>query len=203
MRDSSHTLSSPNSFLEEGVDHINISSRSATFIGRLLDPSYGRGFEYPHIGKFNSVLNLWYWLRKRPLNDSLRKGASNNLRNKIAEKTKGHESVYVPNFLSIIGYATWMKLQNYPHVIEDIRNLPSTVELISYYVPKSSCVRICSSYAYGIIPVVQVIRDAIVNGTEPDFSSISTHPTLSGLCWLEGFLNETHGYEAVEKMKQA
>lgn len=201
MRDSTRVAASPNSYLEEGVDHINISSRSSTFIGKLLDPSYGKSFEYPHIGRFNSVLSLWYWLRKRPLNDNLRRGSGTNLRNKIAEKTKGHDNVFVPNFLSIIGYATWLKLQSYPHAIEEIRNLPPTVDLISYYVPRASCVRICSSYASGIIPIVQVIREAINRGVEPDFSVTATHPELRDLHWLEGFLTDIHGAAAVKKMK--
>lgn len=165
----SHDYNHPNAFTEEGVDHINISARSTTRLGKLFDPSYFKTLQYPHIGKFGSVMNLWYWLRTEPTSDVLRRAAGDKLRRYMLT----HQCVsYVPNFRAIIAVATYEKIKAYPDTIEEIRRLSAEIPFVSYYNPQATMLRVCSNYASVIVPIAEMIRSAILSNQEPDFSSL-------------------------------
>lgn len=53
----------------DGVDHINIYSKSKTELGRLLTNFSHTPFEHPKYGHFESVEGLWYYLRCKNLPD--------------------------------------------------------------------------------------------------------------------------------------
>lgn len=46
---------------QDGITHINVYSRGATEIGRMLSNFYYSPFIYQPYGKFNSVEGFWYW----------------------------------------------------------------------------------------------------------------------------------------------
>lgn len=46
---------------EDGVSHINIYSKGATQIGRMLSNFYRASFQYDSYGKFESVEGFWYY----------------------------------------------------------------------------------------------------------------------------------------------
>lgn len=188
----------PNSYSDEGVDHINISGQSATRLGKLLDPSYLKVIHYPHIGKFNSVLNLWYWLKATNMDDQLRKLTGVKLKNRIADN-EGQAKVH--NFRSIIAYATYLKLQEYPHILKDLRTLPKGVEFVSYYTPKGSAVRMCSNYAPVVVEIVRMIKEALDRGEEPDFGLLNTRDSAEGFYYLEPFLRERLGAEKLSRFQ--
>lgn len=177
----------PNTFGVEGVDHINISSRSETWLGKLLDPSYFRTVDYPHIGKFASVLNLWHWLRSEPNHDVLRKAHGDKQR-KILENHC--TNAFVPNFSAIIGQATYDKIKHYPETLEEIRKLAPETLLLSYYVPKNVVLRVCSNYANVIIPAVEVIVAAVREQQEPDFSCLLPKDADTSYAYLGPFLKQ-------------
>lgn len=55
---------------KDGVDHINIYSKSATKLGRMLSNFADLGFESPAgEGHFRSVEGYWYWLLAEGLDD--------------------------------------------------------------------------------------------------------------------------------------
>lgn len=177
----------PNSFGQEGVDHINISAHSNTHLGKLLDPSYFRTVEYPHIGKFGSVLNLWYWLRSEPCNDALRRPCASKLR---AIALSCNLTAYVPNFRAIIAYATYQKLIRYPNAINEIKNLAPEVSFVSYYNPHNSQLRVASNYARVIVEVAQFLREAIAAGQEPNFDKLLPQDADTQLTYLAPFMKE-------------
>ena len=178
----------PNSFLKEGEDHINISSQSLTQIGLLLDPSYYKVIDYPHIGKFSSVLNLWYWLKTFPLDDSLRKLSGLRLKNRMSGKCPTRN---ISNFKAIIAQATYMKLLSYPNTVAQFKALPSDCVFLSYYIPKGSSLRICSSYASIVVEIATLLKKAIDTGVEPDFTSLMTRGHTSEMSFLKAFLSVT------------
>lgn len=188
----------PNAFNDEGVDHINISGQSQTHLGKLLDPSYLKVIHYPHIGKFNSVLNLWYWLKTDNLDDQLRNLTGVKLKNRIINTT-GQKKVH--NFKSIIGHATYIKLKEYPHIIRDLKNLPESVQFISYYTPKGSAVRMCSKYAPIIVEIINVIKKAVDQDKEPDFKSLNTCKSSEGFYYLEPFLLDKLGLDKFSRIE--
>lgn len=177
----------PNSFGKEGVDHINISKMSTTQLGLLLDPSYFKVIDYPHLGKFASVLNLWYWLKSDPLDDSFRRTTGFRLKGKIQQVDTRNK---VPNFKAIIGEATYIKLKQYPDGIKYLKSLRREVQFISYYIPKGTSIRMCSSYAMLMGEIVEVIRKDLREGREPDFTCLASHPEAIESHFLQLFLHK-------------
>lgn len=47
--------------LEDGITHINIYSKGATELGRLLSNFAHSPFVYPDLGKFECLEGFWYW----------------------------------------------------------------------------------------------------------------------------------------------
>ena len=191
---------SPNKFGEEGVDHININMHSQTHLGKVLDPSYLKTFGYEFIGKFPSVLNLWYWLRSEDLDDTIRRLTGSNLRTYGDGNGKPN---YVPNFKAIIALATWKKLHAYPRLIAEIKDMDPNIKILSYNVIRSSGLRICSNYATLIIDIVNEIFKAIREEREPDFEQFIDAPNQAGLSYLEGVLSKILSAEKIEEMKNS
>ncbi len=190
----------PNNFGEEGVDHLNIGIQSSTRLGKILDPGYIKVINYPYIGKFSSVLSLWFWLRSKDLDDNFRRFTGHKLK-KYAESKEAFGN-YVPNFKAIIGYATWLKVRNYGYILKDMKELPDNLKLLSYHIVKNSGLRVCTNYAGLIIDISQVIIDAVKNDEVPDFSLFVEDKTQAGMLYLEGFLRGFMPLERIEEMKR-
>lgn len=192
------TYSNPNAFGKEGVDHINMNNQSTTQLGLVLNLSYLKVVNYPHIGKFASVSNLWYWLKSSPLDDSLRRAGGMRLKSLAGSlNTRGK----VANFKSIIGLATYLKLKDYPHCMKQLKALPSDVQIISYYVPKGTGIRMCSNYIVVIHEVIEVMRRAVVQGIEPDFTELADDPQNCDYSFLKPFLIDNFGQEGLLNFK--
>ncbi|MDD2819513.1 MAG: hypothetical protein PHN51_12055 [Candidatus Nanopelagicales bacterium] len=183
----------PNQFGIEGVDHYNISLYSQTQLGKVLDPGYHRTLNYPHIGKFHSVLNLWYWLKHKPLDDRYRVRDYNGLRRIV--KTELPETVYVPNFRAIIGLATYQKLKMYPELVKQIRAGEGSKAFLSYHTPRRCVTRVTNGYASVIVPVAVHIAKAIRERREPDFVDFVDDKHSSSMSFLEGFIRTRYSSE--------
>lgn len=189
----------PNSFGAEGVDHINISCSSDTKLGKVLDPSYYSAVNYPYLGKFKSVLNLWFWLKISPLDDSIRTLTCRKFKERIFGS--GHTTSYVPNFKAVIALATYNKVMKYPDLIEELKNLPADIMFLSYYHPAGSAVRLCSGYAKVITEIAEILRTAARTGEEPDLSSLVSPDCSTDLSYLEPFIESRFGIERVNTLK--
>lgn len=184
----------PNSYQQEGVDHVNISPLSEFYIGKIFEPSYLRVINYPLIGKFRSVSNLWVWLKIKPIDDSLRRIGVRDIQRILS--TINNKSSYVPNFKLIIAHATYLKIKNDETAVAEIKKIPKDTPILSYFTPKGSPIRICSSYADVIIPVVNEIIKAIQENREPDFISMSERGLSMQMNYLEPFLISRLGSKA-------
>jgi len=192
-------FNSPNKAGKEGVDHINISIQSETRIGKLLDPAYLKAFNYRYVGKFNSVMSMWYWVRSPQLDDNFRRLTGSKL--KMYAETNKVFANYVPNFQAIIAQATWLKIKGYANIIKEIKELDPNIKLYSYHIVKSSNLRICTNYASMIIEIAEELFKAIREDREPDFSLFADRPNVSGLDNLEGVLSKILPKEKIEEMK--
>lgn len=181
----SNDYNNPNTFGQESVDHINISARSTSRLGKVFDPSYFKAVNYPHIGKFGSVMNLWYWLRTDPVSDILRRATGEKLHKHLLTHSS---DAYVPNFRAIIALATYEKIKAYPDVIEEIKKLPLGIPFVSYYTPKTSMLRVCSNYANVIVPIAELIRAALLKGEEPDFGTLLPNESDTSYDYIGPFL---------------
>jgi hypothetical protein len=186
----------PNNFKVDGEDHVNIIIQSTTKLGRLLDPRYIKVINYPNIGKFSSVSSLWAWLQCKEPNDSVRKLVGNGLRE--FSRSRENKNRIVPNLKSIIAYATWLKLKEYPELIKAHIDVAPQLPVLSYYVVKSNNLRICSSYAHIIIPSLQEIFKAIQEDTEPNFSYLNDRNNTSELCYLKSYLEQRLSKEELQ-----
>ncbi len=175
----------PNEFKEEGVDHININAQSKTTIGKVFDPEYIKVIQYPHLGKFSSVLSLWYWCRCPDKDDSVRRMVRGRLK-AYAEQRKLYKN-HVPNFKALIAQATWLKVKKYPFVLNEIKRL-GDIQLLSYYTVKSSNVRITTKYAEFIIQIGEEIIKAVKEDREPDFDFLVDNPKVADLDYTKGIL---------------
>lgn len=193
----------PNEFKEEGVDHINISMSSGSHLGKVSDPAYVKTLNYRNIGKFTSVLNLWYWLRSDDLDDNLRKLVGTRLRKYGDSKGRSSGRQHVPNFKAIIGHATWLKLRQYPALLEELRNKPDNVKYLSYNLIKGSGIRVSTNYAGMVIEIMDIITDAVKKGVDPDFTPLCDNKDQAGLHYLEGFLTRLVTPEALVVMMEA
>lgn len=178
----------PNQFKVEGEDHINVSLQSKTKLGRLFDPGYCLNLEYPHIGKFKSILALGYWLRSPDLNDSIRTLSGSKLKNYV----KDHDlhGKRVPNYTAIVAKATWLRVSARPDVIEEIKNLPDDIDILSYSVHKTSNLRITTNYAPMVVAITKEIIRAIKADEEPNLDMFVQDKSCSGMDYLEGILSQ-------------
>lgn len=190
----------PNSFSQEGIDHINISAQSLSHLGKLLDPSYFKTINYPYIGKFNSVLNLWYWLKSDSLDDRLRKYTGNRLKS-ILSTSDTYSSV--PNFKAIIAYATFLKLKDYPGSFKELKSLPESTQFVSYYTPKGTAIRLCSNYAPIVIDIANLLREFALSDLKEPCLDQWVSQGQDGLNYLEPFLVSRLGQDKVNKMLQS
>lgn len=192
-------FNNPNNFGKEGEDHINISIQSETKIGKIFDPAYLKVINYEHVGKFNSVLSLWYWVRSDNLDDNIRRLTGFKLK-KYAE-ANGIFGKYVPNFKAIIAYATWLKVKDYHGLIKEIKELDPKIKLLSYHTVKSSNLRVCNNYAALIIDISNEIIKAIQESREPDFNKFVDNPDQAGLTFMEGVLSKVLSKDKIEELK--
>ena len=178
----------PNAYGNEGVDHLNISIYSQSALGRILDPSFQKRFEYPHLGRFASVLNLWHWLKSEPLNDALRTAHGRRLKAQLKDSPSRR---HVPNFSAIVGYATHLKLLHYPHAYQELKDSHGRLELLCYHQPKGCSVRVCSAHASVIVPVVQALAAHQDDGA-PDLRAFITSPDRKDEQYYVGAFLSTH-----------
>lgn len=182
----------PNSFGEEGIDHINISLSSTLHIGRLMSPDYRRAIVYPKIGKFASVLSLWYWLKSGDFDDAIRRLTGDKL--KLYVTTRQKKPVNVPNFKAVIGKATWLKILSSETAVSHIKHLPDNLEVLSYKPSNGSNLRIATPYASVVVDVMKEIIIAVKKDETPDFSKFVTLGDKASNCYLDEFLSRHFKY---------
>lgn len=161
---------SPNSFGEEGEDHINISLQSNNDLGRMLDPAYSYKLNYPLIGNFKSILVMMYWLKDKKHNDLFRTVKMKDLYVlvKMADLTS------IENYKVIILHATYLKIKSQPNLIKMIKNLPDDIRILSYRKAKGTRLRITTDYASTAVPIMEEIINSIKEDRSPNYKAFMT-----------------------------
>lgn len=179
----------PNDYGQDGVDHINVSHDAHTHLGRLLDPTYVKVFEYPYIGKFCSVRALWGWLTHFPTDDSYRRAG----KKEMARLFSYHNgtTVYVPNFIAIIAQATYMKLMEDKKALEDFKRLYKEKTFLSYSVPARCVVRVKNGHSDLLMTCLDAIYQVVESGAAPDFSHLCKHPEGRDHAYIKTYLKKT------------
>lgn len=168
----------PNSFGEDGVDHINVNAQAETNLGRFLDPGKGARFEYPFIGEFRSILAMTSWLKDPAHNESLRFADNTALQTLLPEV---HRKKKLPSSEAITIVATLIKLSQRPDLIDKIKKLPKGVKVLSYKTIPESGIRVATVFAKSVSRCIQEVVDAIQENREPKYDNFK-HPkaTIQG-----------------------
>jgi hypothetical protein len=112
---------------QDGVDHINIYSRGATFLGRRLSHFAYIPFSHPQHGDFSSMEGFWHWMRNGRTDDTLRQLSGMAAK---AHGRKGNSFMY-PHFRDEIMGANYQKIIQTPHLHEEF--VSSTLPFTHYY----------------------------------------------------------------------
>lgn len=191
----------PNNFGDEGVDHYNINISAESFIGKLFSADYRVTIEYPYLGKFPSVMSLHHWVKSKDKNEVFRSLTGDKLRNYVV-RSKEHGG-YAPNFKAIIALATWIKINKYPRIVEQLKDLDTDkIKFLSYTTVSGSCIRTASQVTDFYVDIANRCVEAIKKGVEPDFSDFCDKPEQGRLGYAEGVLRSFLGHPKVDKMFQ-
>lgn len=189
----------------KGKKELNIHISSDNRLGKVLDPSYIKVIDYPYLGKFSSVKSLSHWLigvysGKIKEDDIVRKLVAGKLTNYVRkQKLYGH---IVPNYKAIIGYATWLKLKEYPELVKQLKKMESDTDVVSYSIESSTGLRIPTSHSNVLSQVVRLMKSTLESVGEPDFSSLTPSIDHKQLLYTQPFLCKIRSKEEIEKLKQ-
>lgn len=159
----------------DGVDHINIYSKGATELGRLLTHFAHKPFTHPYFGPFASMEGLWYFIRNGGVDENLRYLSGIKAKN-LGRKS---EPKWYPDFRQDILAANYQKIiQN-----EEIREMmiASTLPFDHYYLFGPNQITVTPSDSKWLIEGFEEIRTALKNGEVPK-------------CWIEAeqrYINRT------------
>lgn len=111
----------------DGVDHLNIYSRGATHLGRVLSNFSHTPFTHPQYGHFESLEGFWYWLRSGMRHEVLKELWG------FEAKREGrlYEKVICDNFQEEIKKAIQLKIEQTPYLKE--RFIKSNLPFKHYY----------------------------------------------------------------------
>lgn len=112
----------------DGLDHINIYSRSRSELGRLLSNFARTAFTHPEYGYFASMEAYWYWCKSGKMHDRIRRTVGSYA------KSMGRNLPFVfnPKFNEDIDSGLTAKLQCNPTIQAMLRE--STLPFMHYYV---------------------------------------------------------------------
>jgi len=156
---------SPMSWIQDGIDHINIWEYGATEIGKVLAHNTTLPFHHHIFGNFNCMEAFWHYISSVEHDDRIRTMRGRSL----YEFSKKLTKLQVPNFCAIIIDANWQKIKRYPEIQEAL--IESTLPFDCYYTQrKAAGIRIRTPYASWLIDGFEEIRRALKEEREPNLT---------------------------------
>lgn len=148
---------------KDGEDHINISQHGNTELGRALANETPIPVEHPLFGKFRSVTGFWYYIKSQERNEKCRKLVGRGLK----ELSKTMTLAHVKNFRAIMLDTIWNKIKQNPAIGTVM--IETDLPYECYYEDKVNNSRKRLNYAGWFVCGLQDMRDALIQGIEPDF----------------------------------
>ena len=150
------------SWIQDDVDHINISDNAVTELGQALSLRSKINFKHLIFGNFQSIESFWFYIRSTERDDRLRTLSGLGL-NKFA---KTLTLVLVKNFRAIILEAMYQRIYQNAALYDEFfkSELP-----FDYYHTNENGIRIRPNFATWIIAGLEEIRLAIQAQRDPDF----------------------------------
>ncbi len=117
--------------LRDGVDHINIYTKSRTVLGRLLSNMSLSYFNHDEYGRFASMEGFYYWLATGKQHDDLRQLYGFNAKRVGREYSK--VLMDINEFHDELRAALWFKYRDYPAIGELFHTSPTSPFVHYYY----------------------------------------------------------------------
>lgn len=188
----------PKNWKEEGVDHINISTKSNTEIGRWLSMLYFREFKHPLLLNFNSLQHFNYYLLDADHRDELRTyEPTHNLKPHFGRVIRKK----IPNHKALILQAMYFKILGSPIQIQ--RLIESELPFDGYIEIQATGIRSRYEEASWMVAGAEEIRAAFKADRNPDFRRwVDNGSTIEGiykdiLTEVAGKYNGDEGIKAV------
>lgn len=139
----------------DGIDHINIYSRSRIKLGRELSHFANMPINIPEHGAFSSVEGYWYWLschrdELRELHGLEAKKVGRELRRANRQLPDTHPDkkfAINENFNELIMAANRIKIDTYPDLKHQL--VSSSLPLVHYYVVTKNGKRVSQEMDHG------------------------------------------------------
>lgn len=161
----------PNNLGKDGEDHINISPYAKTELGKVLSNEIAVDVRHKIFGKFTSVTGFWYYIKSKERDDRCRKLVGKSLK----DFSKGLTLSEVKNFRAIILDTVWMKVNQYPAVIEELKN--STLPFDCYFEDRNTHLRQRPNYFAWFLEGMSEIRSALQENRQPSLSKFLDDPS--------------------------
>lgn len=150
------------SFIQDGLDHINLWVNGATELGKLLSPDFAYFFELEPFGEFSSINALWTWLTTKDHPEILKKAPSYRLRAAVRARRENGLEIDFPNAEFICATAIARFINAHPQVADalvETKNVP-----ILCYIVQENSFNIPHSFAGWWTEVISSIRSDLVDG---------------------------------------
>lgn len=156
----------------DGVGHINMWYKGKTDLGKALSLDIDLPFTHPVFGRFTCLKGFWHYVVSKSHDDAYRDLTGGDLR-KYANKD---ESRKVLNFRAAILQACWIRIKSYSVIADSLK--ASTLPLDSYYRFNGvdSGVPIRDKTTEWFVEGMELIRKALKDGVEPDFTRFMNAP---------------------------
>lgn len=128
--------------INEGVDHINIYSKSRTVLGRQLSNFQKSPFNHPKDGKFMSVEGYWYWYLTGQDVDDFRQlfgFKAKELGKKILEERKINKDQMLLGFQEDVLEAIRCKLRQNRYILMNLISTDLPLEHYYFYGKIDNC----------------------------------------------------------------
>ncbi len=117
--------------VNEGVDHINVYSKSKLLVGRQLSNFHCAPFKHTQDGEFLSVEGYWYWLATGSKHDEFRRLSGATAKKQGQKRVEESGRVEVSDFNERVLEAIRCKLRQHRDILDNLTN--TTLPLTHYY----------------------------------------------------------------------
>lgn len=156
----------PNTWVKDGVDHINISSYGLTELGQVLKPTSYLSFNHHLLGEFDSVSCFWSYIETGCVSERVRT-MLNPDRLLFLKSAVRHD---VKNLLYIILDAMWQRVSQYKLLSETLSE--TSVPFDSYNLSNFTNVAVRNNCSVFIFKGYEEIRAAIKENKTPSFDGM-------------------------------
>lgn len=188
----------PNSWIGDGIDHINIFRSGETALGRCLNLDFARRFNNPTLGHFRSINSAWFYLRAQNRDESIRDMNGSALKKYV--NSIGGAKELIPNFQALILHIAYLRIKGN----KEFTNLILGTTLpFDCYQPNANGLATRFAHSSWFAEGHDEIRSAIRENREPDFTFAMDRRTVTENVYLGAMaiLKPKHSEEEIAAAK--